>query len=509
MVATPAYLDSKTGKTAPLIASLQITQGTSTSNSVQIAIADLPASSTYGQSPGAISRAFINAQEIYFGLTINALQAMRKLPTSKTNTNTVQQRLTKQLTSTIESRANIDLIITGSQKSLLLGTAKDGSAIAFDSNSVDVMDRIIAMYLQSVGYLSSSIYPAVKANNAVSKQQVASSASAAVPVARPLNVPQAITGLGTVSGAVGVTNNAIQANGAANSHNGTDAIIAIGQGVTTAAITIGTLAIAVAGAPEVVALATIMGTMFAVGSVVNDAFKWNAASNAVDAALANGDAAALATAEQNLTYAKANTAIDAVGAALGIFGFPASVAEAGGLGEAVVNALKVAQETPTGVAVQGLSLIDNLAGLYSTATAPSEASADSQSMTSSNAEVPVGANSFGLVDGTLNISNANNPDLWPLAGVSLTDPGSNTAFTTMADSGGDYSLIVPLGVPGLDYPQMSLQPFDPISDVPLAPSTSINLSGLTATSPLTVKPVAGTCVDTDAADPDSDDPDCD
>jgi hypothetical protein len=499
VVAAPIYIDPTTGSTAPLTASVQITQGTLTSNALVWNIADLPSTASYGVNPGDISRGFFNAQSIYFGLTVNALQAMRALPTSKTDTTTVQAHLTSQQLNTIEARANVDLIVTGSQPSLSVGTANDGSPIIYDAHSVDIQDRIIGMYLQSIGYLPSTLYPAIPA---LAVKPYVHNKKHKGPVRDVALTPAAIiNGLSYVGGAIGLTNSAIQYNTATNS---TDSSIAFGQGVATAALVLGTLA----GAPELVAAATIVGTGYALAGLVNDGYKWYTASNAVTAATDSGNAQALATAEKQLSDAQANVAVDSVGAVLGVFGFPAAVANDVGLGAQVVTAMTTAQEGLSGVAVQGLSLLTSAVGLAVTANGL-EMSADAQSTQASNLEVPASSTSFGLVDGMVLVSNANGPVLSPLSGAYLTEPNTGTAFSTLAGLDDNYSLIVPLGVPGFNYAQMSLEPYDPVSFTATGAAVTIDLSTLTALTPANEAPITGTCTDTDAGDPDQDDPDCD
>ena len=93
--------------------------------------------------------------------------------------------------------------------------------------------------------------------------------------------------------------------------------------------------------------------------------------------------------------------------------------------------------------------------------------------------------------------------------VQLTEPTTSTGFTTLAGVDDVYNVIVPLNLPGYNYAQMSLEPYDPISSLVTGAPTIINLSTLTATTPLNAGPITGTCTDTDAPSPDQDDPDCD
>jgi hypothetical protein len=501
VVAAPFYLDPNTGKTAPLTASVQITQNSITSNAASWTIADIPSVASYGVNPGDISRGFFNAMSIGFGMNVNALQAMRALPTSKTDTTAVQNDQIALQTSSIEARSSVDLIVSGTAASLPVGTASDGLAVNYDANSVDILDRIIALYLQSIGYLPGSIYPS---NPAVTVKPYIRKDHRNYLEPDALTPKDIIDGLGVIGGVINVKTAAIQS---ATATNAVDDLIAIGQGVSNAALVIGTLGL-VAEAPALVAAATIVGTGFAVAAVVNDTYKWYSASNAIDEALHNGDVDQFNAAEKQLDDAKTNLPVDALGGVLGIFGFPSEVAKDVGIGADVVDILYAAQNNPSGVALQGLSLINSAVGLVITENGQ-EMTSDGQTMDQSNAEIPSSGDSFGLIEGPTVVTNSNPALLDPLNGALLTESSTGTQFTTLAGDDGNYELIVPLDVPGFDYNPMQLQTYDPISDSTTGSPISVNLTGLTATLPLQVPAITGSCVDTDAGAPDQDDPDCD
>jgi hypothetical protein len=116
---------------------------------------------------------------------------------------------------------------------------------------------------------------------------------------------------------------------------------------------------------------------------------------------------------------------------------------------------------------------------------------------------------FGLVDGMVAIANSNGPVLSPLTGVEAGTSSNADLLTGMADANGDYSLVIPLGSPSLTYSNTSLSAYDPISDT-ILDSTVVDLSVLSMPNQsANAPPLTGTCTDTDASDPDGDDPDCD
>jgi hypothetical protein len=78
----------------------------------------------------------------------------------------------------------------------------------------------------------------------------------------------------------------------------------------------------------------------------------------------------------------------------------------------------------------------------------------------------------------------------------------------IADPSGDYELFVPLEVPNTSYNNLTLNAFDFITGNTLS-SEIVDLSGLDTSQPVQVPTMIGTCDDTDAGNPDGDDPDCD
>jgi hypothetical protein len=79
---------------------------------------------------------------------------------------------------------------------------------------------------------------------------------------------------------------------------------------------------------------------------------------------------------------------------------------------------------------------------------------------------------------------------------------------TIADSNGDYDVLVPLGVANTPYANISLRDTDVISSQTLG-SELVNLSNINTTSAWIAQPFSATCTDDDDLTPDQDDPDCD
>ena len=79
---------------------------------------------------------------------------------------------------------------------------------------------------------------------------------------------------------------------------------------------------------------------------------------------------------------------------------------------------------------------------------------------------------------------------------------------SLASPNGAYSVILPTGIPGINYAAMAVNAYDPITGATLG-TLPINVSSLPASGTYNAGSITGTCVDTDAGAPDADDPDCD
>jgi hypothetical protein len=112
---------------------------------------------------------------------------------------------------------------------------------------------------------------------------------------------------------------------------------------------------------------------------------------------------------------------------------------------------------------------------------------------------------FANVTGTVDVSNSGGITS-AQSGVELSSNGIQVF--TMADANGKYLFAVPVQIPGFDYTSGTIQIVDPISGTPLG-SEIVNLSPLAPGTTIQAPPVTGTCIDDDANNPDSDDPDCD
>jgi hypothetical protein len=114
---------------------------------------------------------------------------------------------------------------------------------------------------------------------------------------------------------------------------------------------------------------------------------------------------------------------------------------------------------------------------------------------------------FGTVSSTLNISNNQRPILSGLDGVSLVS-ATGAQISAIADQNSHYEVLVPLRNTFVISGNVTMNAFDPITNLALA-SATLNLSKLTANLLFNGSTLSGKCPDDDADNPDEDDPDCD
>lgn len=470
VLAVPLIIDPATGLTTSGAMSVQLSQGTLKSNIVTVTVQDLPSSSSYGATPGQISRGYLNYLTIAIAQTINHYQAIAAFPKNTVNTKSFRATLQSQLLATMEMRDNIDVIVAGKQTQLSIGNTAAGTTFYFNKNSIEVMDRIIGLYLQVIGYLPSSV-PEITAKPA--RQPAAGSTGQSL--IEPVDKGAAgalIATLGAIASVAGITSGVISA----VSPNSTtfDTVLAGAQVVVGFAglATLGTTAgVYIGGA------AALLGVV----ATVNDICTLQANNN-----------------PSALDYIK--VVADGLGAAAGL---ASSIAAGAEVAAGIAQSLETAFGQPSAgtVALQGTAFV---AGISSVVTAiEGLAPADQQNAASSP------PTQVGTATGDAMVTNANGPLLSPLTGVSLTDPGTGQQFTTVTDPSGNYDITVPIGAPGINYSDFILSLFDPISQTQLSSSQNVNLSGLSPNSPVPLIPLSGTCIDTDAGAPDSDDGDCD
>jgi hypothetical protein len=289
-----------------------------------------------------------------------------------------------------------------------------------------------------------------------------------------------ITGLGAAAGLTGILNGAVNAIQPVSGGNTLgDNVV---SGLSGLASLVGVIGL-VAEAPVLVTGAAVAGAVLGAYTVGRDIYNIYESPEGV-------------TWESGLKLG-----FDALGTVTSLFG---AQAVGSGLVGQVTGALEnIGGNGVSGALMQSAGFIANAGALTLGAIGLFEQAHSESSQATPPQQV-------GLLDGIVNVTNAEGPILSGLSGIYLIDPNTYTQFNQIADSSGNYTITVPLGIQGLNYSGMMLQPYDPISGDYTGSSVTINLSGLTPTSPIIdPTPISAACNDTDAGDPDSDDPDCD
>jgi hypothetical protein len=460
---------------------VQITQGAVTSNGVALSVQDLPSVASYGATPGQVSRGFFNYLTLSLARSLNNLQAIQAIPANKTDTSTVRASLVQQITDAIQMRGNIDLIVSGSQPSLSIGTTTSGSPIQFDSNTIDLMDRMIAMHLQAVGYFPNTSFPMGAARVALAATTAAdllvTEQQAVAPTAAS-SLPTLIADLGKLSGVVGLVSGEVNAFQPIKSDNFlSDNVVSGLSGVASLAGVIG----AVAAAPEIVTAAAVAGAVLGTYTIARD--------------LQN-----IALSPEGITWnSGTKLALDVAGTVTSLFG--AQAVGSGLLKDVTSGIENIGANGVSGLVMQAGGFAANT-GTLSLGLVGLAGAAGTESAQYSPVQL------FGRVDGTAAVTNSLGPILSGLPGVHLTEPNTNTQFYSIADGSGSFEFVVPIGVAGFNYSAMQLQTFDPVAGTLTGSSSVVDLSGISPTATVQIPaPVMGQCID--VGFPDGDDPDCD
>ena len=477
VVAVPLILDPLTGLTAASSMNFQITQGAH-SDAVAVSVLDLPSSSSYGATPGQISRGYLNYLAISLAQKINHYQALAAMPTSKTNTSNERATVLAQLKKTIETRNNVDLIVSGKHTQLIVGATPSGVKLPFNAASIEVMDRTIAIYLQVIGYLPSKPGSlGIGAKRALPQQRALSDPYGAA-AGGLLTAVSELGRLATITAVAGAAYGAVTPITDQPGHTAGDNLIA---NLQLAALVLGVVTIGT----EAAAAAAIFGIAVGAGAVAMDL---------INIATSDAGFSKASTAD----YAK--LAFDAVGAFAAAGAGVAAITAINEGNLAVFAAQSLAAPFGAGsldLAFQGGGFVAGVGGLATTFGAFGKSAIEGDS------------GSVGKALGVSTVTNAAGPVLSGLSGVVLADPGTGKQFTTLADDTGNYMFEVPLNVPGFNYSGVQIATYDPVTNSETGPATTADLSALTPAAPRTLPPVAGQCSDDDAGNPDKDDPDCD
>lgn len=451
----PLYVASGTGEIGPGTVSLVLTQGNLSSAPTTIAIQDLPAVSTYGTQPGQISHSFLVFETMLHARRLNEFQAAQQLVGASVDTTGPQSTMTALIGGSIAARSDVDGVMSNSATVLSWGTLPSGRAVQFDSTQLDVMDRVLGVYLSEQFALPGS--------STARKQSQPSPLIARMPDRPALSFTSVTSLLGCLA-----------SNEAACFQEAQESVQSSPE-------------------PTDVATASLEGLQSTLSLS-------GAGQEAGLAGLALGYTH-LAAAMDSLTHAISTTA-----ECLGSLGCDPSdqqpiLDQLNGAGAAIVGSVvETISQVP---AILGFQLEEQTTGIIDNAAhsvvTVIQAGSSGETVAADTADVSlVGTSTLPLLTNNLgyetgNAQGSNSQGTVPtLGGLDLCCFGSSQlGIQGLTDPAGNYDLLVPLNVPGTDYAELSLAEYDPTTDAILA-TEAVDLSGLTSTAFMTLPPLTDT-----------------
>jgi hypothetical protein len=499
-VATPLYADPVSGQVGPGTVSVLLIQGSQSTPPMNLDIQDLPPLSAYGTQLGEISRAVLNFDAMLLSRRINQLQALQALSTNTVDTTMAQSTLNTMLNVAIMARSDVDQVALNNSAIISAGNLPDGTPIQFDQISLDLMDRIDAVFLtQTFGTVlttaaSSAAATSLPPSRMTSKrarlfgrqvpfaQYVATDGprlssletrgwpSTAAPQLSFSQLRALLTTMQTEKAASDLSSAAADAGATQNMFDQAAALI---NGLASSVSDLKVFR------PATSSALGIGGALISTARVVADGY---ADLGAVIVGWATGN--------QNLV----NVAIE-----------DANSVPRNELYMALAN---VVLAIPAGAEVEllqsGASTVLNMIDTQEKIDSALQG-ADSTSLAITNSfPVPL-VDTQGIASPTGNVNVPTNQGAEaPLSGIELSIPG--VTLNTLADSNGTYQLFAPLQGSPFTYVNADVTIVDPISQTVLG-SEVVDLSNMTTATPIQIPTIQGiACSNIDF---DGDDPDCD
>jgi len=484
VVAVPLYVDPGTNGITSGTVSMVVTQGSNSSPPVSLDIQNLPTLATYGTQLGQISHALLIMDATLLGRQLNQLQAAQLL-FNDVDTSAAQATTNTLLNNVIKARGNVDRVMLDNS-TVITGTLTDGSPIQFDKNSLDMMDRVIAVYLTQLRNTTSNSSGAASGAGGTSAAQSVAGQSGAASSAGSL-----ATFLGTMENLNDATEIVELVQNRQNQDNTpTDNYLAVAKGVNSFCGLAADALKDIGAGLRSQALGLVLGVV--------DVYHHGSQMFSDLGALINASASGAPLAD----YQKAadNFQTHSIQVAFDLGGLALNVAS-----------LYLKDVNPVGagiiaVAQYGLTALN----IFSETDAGKQAFQTALGVSGEIPKFSVPDDGFGTVDGLIQVSTdlgeaapQQSPTLCCLTGISF----SGSELETMADPGGNYELFVPLQTPS-NYQALQLQDVDYLTTTILG-MENVDLSGLDTSQPVQLADLSVTCNDPDANDPGEDDePDC-
>ncbi|GEM_PF-7004718 len=512
-VAVPIYANTS-AQTSAASLSVVIKQGSQTSAPVTINVQDLPSVASYGVKPGDITRAFLNYHQQQYSRLLNQMQAYSGLPNNKVNSSNTQKNLISLRNGAILARNDADRV-AATPSTVIYGGSSGGTAINYTSQSLDMSDRVLAMYLTQMVpiYTQAAIamqnqreQPLIRIHRADARPRPGHSLATQSKKVDGRRDPDAVN-LSSMKNILAFITGANAGAAIADSMQSDDSSkFDIGLSVVAGAAGIAGLS----PNPTVQMFAAGLGLVCSTIAVAEDAYNIGSDIAGVMNAMNGNDPAALAAAQTKLNGAAFKGALDLTQTFLNVLSL-----ETGGVSGVITNyfglegkILSEAQALQNDVGIASASLI------ATGAQVAADAGFIDLKTTAANlgSEFPTPFNSstqgFGVVEGQANVNNNAGSGFAGLTGVVLNSTSNLDSFSIQADPTGAYGMFIPLGDPRFNYSGAEIEIVDPISDEDLT-TVRVNLSTLTSKTAVQLPAVSASCNDSDASDPDEDDPDCD
>lgn len=150
VAAVPLGMNAESGLPAPAEVRMRLSQGARTSEGVLLKVQDLPAVAAYGVAPGAISRAFLVFRAAQLSEQINVLQSLRIVTHSTIDVESVLGRLIARRDATLLAVAEVDRVVANPDTVVPAGSLPGGEQVVFDRHALEIMDRVLGLYLSQL-----------------------------------------------------------------------------------------------------------------------------------------------------------------------------------------------------------------------------------------------------------------------------------------------------------------------------------------------------------------------
>jgi hypothetical protein len=464
VVAAPFYVSPSSNQITQGTVSVVLTQGTSVSPAVSITIQNLPTVSSYGAQPGQITHAFLVFEATLHARRINEFQAAQ--PFLNFDTTAAQSTLQSLQKAAYLTREDVDNVTLNSA-SLSWGSLPDGTVLQFDSTALDMMDRIIALYItQQFAPVTDVVAMRQSRREKREAEQPHPAASGGSTLLQLFSTQQGTSTL---------------IDQGASAPNASDSGFSFLEGIKTLLENSGFEKLA-GGVGILSGFHHISAALDSYFADLGEAF--------------NCAGSPTCTAAEGQTIAN-NVQNDALNFA---------AAEVDTLTNVPVIAGAEAESQIASTLSQGFQGFVNWVQAENSGSVQAADNADVQ-LASPSTLGSIGAQIADVIGNVMISSNLGIQA--PQTSVELCCIGSTQEpITAVADPSGNYDLYVPVGVAGTLYNSLTLSGFDLFSTTTLS-SEVVDLSTLGGTAVFSPPQMFGTCNDDDAGNPDSDDPDCD